>query len=1521
MDKRAQLLASVRARLERATGGEESAVLEAAARAEVHGLAQLLSQPFDPEAAHALGRLHFHRSLALPRSVAGADREAAERFFVHCFITGRFLAADDGIPQELYPRLAERAVPFAKKLLANAKKPDAAPKLLAVTVGLWTRITRNVPEDHPDRAAWLSLLGAALRVRFQSTGDLGDLDAAVEAYEAAARTVPQDQAHHARLLYDLANVMRMRFTSTQELQDLDAAVAMGSAAVRAAPAGHPDRGAYLANLCLTLQVRFASSGEPDDLNWALEAGSASVRAAPEGNPDYADGMTHLRGALLARLEHWGEGDSAHADEAVEVFRRGAQDVLPGYPVVSARLLSELAEILEERFERTSDPRDLGEAVEASRAAVEAAAAGAGPLNHAGCLSNLGGLLRRRGRLANDLRDLNEAVEAGRTAVRTASDGHPQLISCLVSLGITLRDRFARTGDPDDLDEAVEMHRAAVWHSPQGAPQRALSLSNLTASLRARFLRTRDPEDLDASVGAARAAARATSEGDPQLAQRQVEVASILEELFMRTGDPGDLDEAVEAGRAAVRAAPEGGVGPSGAVLQLSIVLWSRYKATGNEDDLDEAVERGRAALRAAPPGHRNHIACLTNLGATLLTRFQRTGLAAELDEAIEVSRAAVQAALSDAPNRTACIINLGDCLQEQFTRTGDVEILDEAVELARTAVRAVPPGQPNHVASLSSLCAALGKRFMRTGELHDLDESVEVGRAAVRAAPPGHSHHATSLTDLAVSLHNRSEHTGALGDLDEAVQASRAVVRATPQGHRDLTTRLTNLSIILLERFQRTGVVDALDEAVETGRAAVQAAQPGHRDHATCLTSLGNALRARFERTGNQSDLRDLDEAVELGRAAVRAAPLGHPHHATSLANLGAYLRIRFEHTRDTEDLAGAVQAGRATTRATPADHPQYATYLFNLGIALREQSKYNQISADLEEALDLWDQVLETKTTSAWARIRAARLAADALAASDPGRAAGFLERAVLLLPEVAPRRLRRDDQQHALSNNTTGLAADATALALADTTGTARERAVRALRLAEAGRAVLLSQALETRDDLSELRAQYPELAHRFAELRETLDQDSTTSDAADPGRAAGAAIRERHHLAAELEDLLGRIRACKGFAAFGLPPTPDELLAEATHGPVVMFNVSHYRSDALLLTHNGITSLPLPGLTPDTVFDRVRTFYGALDEATAPDGNRIAAQSTLRHTLEWLWESAAEPVLAALGDTLPRAAKDQPLPRVWWAPGGLLGLLPLHAAGYHTDADDLRRRTVMDRVISSYTSTVRTLRRARSRRRGPVGDSKSLIVAMPTTPGHGPLPYVSEEARRIRQLLPNPVELTEPRLVPDGELRSPEGEGPTTATVLGHLTECSIAHFACHGVSDRANPAFSRLLLHDHATTPLTVSALARLDLDARLAYLSACSTADPGTLRLRDEAIHLSSACQLSGFTHVIGTLWPINDRLAATIAASFYTRLSAGTGAVIDPDQAAVALHHAIRSVRNRYPSTPSLWAAHLHAGA
>ncbi|HET9381115.1 MAG TPA: CHAT domain-containing protein [Streptomyces sp.] len=96
-----------------------------------------------------------------------------------------------------------------------------------------------------------------------------------------------------------------------------------------------------------------------------------------------------------------------------------------------------------------------------------------------------------------------------------------------------------------------------------------------------------------------------------------------------------------------------------------------------------------------------------------------------------------------------------------------------------------------------------------------------------------------------------------------------------------------------------------------------------------------------------------------------------------------------------------------------------------------------------------------------------------------------------------------------------------------------------------------------------------------------------------------------------------------------------------------------------------------------------------------------------------------------------------------------------------------------------------------------------------------------------------------------------------------------------------------------------------------------FLSACDTART-TERLSDEAIHPLSALQIAGFAQVVGTLWRVDDAVAPRLTEQIYADLLA---AGPDARGAAAAVHRAVRLLKARYPSLPSLWAAHVHTGA
>lgn len=116
-------------------------------------------------------------------------------------------------------------------------------------------------------------------------------------------------------------------------------------------------------------------------------------------------------------------------------------------------------------------------------------------------------------------------------------------------------------------------------------------------------------------------------------------------------------------------------------------------------------------------------------------------------------------------------------------------------------------------------------------------------------------------------------------------------------------------------------------------------------------------------------------------------------------------------------------------------------------------------------------------------------------------------------------------------------------------------------------------------------------------------------------------------------------------------------------------------------------------------------------------------------------------------------------------------------------------------------------------------------------------------------------------------------------------------------------------------------LTVQTVSELNLrHTRLAYLSACSTAENKAARLADEVIHVVSGFQVAGFPHVVGCLWPSNDRICVEVAGGFYTALLDQREMRWDTDEVAGALREAVMAVRAKERGTPLYWAQFVHYG-
>jgi hypothetical protein len=736
--------------------------------------------------------------------------------------------------------------------------------------------------------------------------------------------------------------------------------------------------------------------------------------------------------------------------------------------------------------------------------------------------------------------------------------------------------------------------------------------------------------------------------------------------------------------------------------------------------------------------------------------------------------------------------------------------------------------------------------------------------------PADHVDRGMHLSNLGVAYRTHYAHSGELAALRTGIDLAEQALAATPEDSPVLAGRSSNLAVGYQELFERTGEPRDLRPAIEYGEKAVAATPADHPDRGMYLSNVSNAYRVRFE-TGRDKQPADLAASIEYGEQAVAAFPAGHPRLGITLSNLGAAYGERFEHNRTAADLDAAVDRLEQAMAATPSGHPDRATCLTNLAMlySLRFSGEPNQATA-----ARLVGYLTGMEAASPMSQVRAARAVGTALgqlgAVDDAARA---LRSAVHALRAVAPRELNRTDQEHQLGGNP-GLVSEAIAahLTIGDTGG--------AVEVAELGRGILLSAAMDTRTELTELDEHAPELAAEFRSLRDSLNAADTDSSV--------VAVRRRE-LAEQWDRLLDRIRRQPGLQQFLVPPRLPDLQRAATDGTVVVLNVAPTRSDAILLRGDGINVVPLKGATLHSVREHTDELLQATRTSTW--AGSLTRQRVVPRVLAWLWEEVVAPVLDALGHQ--KSPTDgQQWPRIWWVPVGAASLLPLHAAGLPDGP------AVLDRVVSSYAPTIRTLlhcrRRPRPRRRSQV------TVAVPHAPGQPALPGTVAEAHTLHARL-----ATASRLMPDGDA--------TTASVLAALKDSTWAHFACHARSDPAEPSAGGLLLHDAMLTLPQISGL-RLE-EAELVYLSACSTAQVSGRQV-DEAIHIASAFQLAGYRHVIATLWPIDDAVAAVAAHRFYELLPDSPNADFAPH----ALHRLAHELRAKHPDSPDLWAPFLHSG-
>ena len=277
-------------------------------------------------------------------------------------------------------------------------------------------------------------------------------------------------------------------------------------------------------------------------------------------------------------------------------------------------------------------------------------------------------------------------------------------------------------------------------------------------------------------------------------------------------------------------------------------------------------------------------------------------------------------------------------------------------------------------------------------------------------------------------------------------------------------------------------------EAVAVLTEALSLTPAQHPERARRLDNLGMAYRFRHQITRNPGDLA---QAALAYRQAVLTRDADDPDRAHSLAGLGTALMAQHMETGDLSPLNEAIAVLTEAVASTPPGDPDRPAFQLFLGHALETRYEASANPEDIDAALTAYRDGARSTAGPASSRLSAAQAWAE-LAMSLPGQHDSALTGYTIaadLLHRVAWRGLTRTDRERALAR-WPGLPGDMAACALAG------HLPDRALELLESSRAVLWTQMLDMRTDLSDARTRAPDLnatLTRLENIRATLDTPS--------------------------------------------------------------------------------------------------------------------------------------------------------------------------------------------------------------------------------------------------------------------------------------------------------------------------------------------------------------------------------------------------------------------------------------------
>ncbi|KAK6343910.1 hypothetical protein TWF696_007564 [Orbilia brochopaga] len=957
-------------------------------------------------------------------------------------------------------------------------------------------------------------------------------------------------------------------------------------------------------------------------------------------------------------------------------------------------------------------------------------------------------------------------------------------------------------------------------------------------------------------------------------------AQLSMSMYENFGDQKAIDDTIKFYEYSLECFPPRSEESGRVLINQANAIAERFESAKNPDpaDIDEAIRKAELS-REILAGTGADIDVVDNDMSTIyLSRYEVTGQASDLDRASSLVEGIVQQSTRDNPSLPVWKLNLGNCLKQKFDLYNDQTAIERAVSemLDATALASDRDDLPRDkfLIGLSTVLYARHEMSRTWSDLidsmHYAQEALEISREQGNPRVIG-----VILSDLAAYQHTYSERSKDPADLDIAIT---------------------------------------------TARLALEALDADEPRRVMCSCNLANMLKHRalsYDKNETEKLLVDIREGVTIIKSLYQNPNIGRSNQAILDDVVSRLLQemYRQESPRNLKTLEEAVAHSFKAVNSVPELSASRGLYQMQLGDLQALQYEQSQKEEHIKASINTYEECLKMPSASPWDRIVAghrAGLLYEKLEKWEEG--VQVLEKTVDLLPMLVLTSMERDSQQYALSG-LSGISLLACSMALQ-----AGRSASNAFTILEKGRGIISDLEIGTTsndtapDNLDDAGQQ---LWERVVFLRRAIQKPLSTGWFSSGYTASSVSqVSAKSQLLKEYDEKAKRLKEEYG-CDISQPTTAENLTKLSDHGTVVAFLTGPVKPGALIIYNNRIQHLDLPNLTHEALAEHyaflalpVVNGLKSMKFENYPDVNE-----RMQSLLIWLWDSAVLPVLKHLGLYTP-GSKPASLHRVYWIASGVMGVMPLHAAGHH---DGSSTDNVLHYVLSSYATNSKILAKALVRSAvhpwDPSISLKGLVIGMPKTPGYTDFHNITDHVNAVKSLLPSPDSLT-------------YKEKPSRAAVAEILPTIDIAHFVCHGVSNHIDASSSSLLLQNledpSAIDRLMVRDIAALpQLNARLAFLAACQTADNAQADVLEENIHIAGSLHMLGFLNVIGTMWEAEETAAAQLAKGFYSALAqeinSGLGAQ-STSAVAAAFQKAVVSLRGQDPEDVVTWAPFMHFG-